>query len=124
MNPTNYDVLLRKMCNDTGLDYQRASDIINFYWGEVKQTLIDCEHDNVFIQAFGSMKAKPKIVREKINAYIDMIKYLPNNSIRNAGAINAIRQRKVVMEGMMKMIKAEAERKRLHFLTRYENENI
>ena len=76
MTPRKINTLFSSISSEVGLSVEAVSDILDFYWKEVRKELEEPEHITLRLEHFGTFEIRKKQVIYMIDKYKRIIKYM------------------------------------------------
>lgn len=76
LNPKKIAVLYKSVAEELGIPESDLTDIVSFYWSQVRKSMEGLDDPNIFVESFGTFNVKPKSLRAemyKCEKYIDSI---------------------------------------------------
>lgn len=76
MTPRKVNTLFSEISSDIGISEDIVSDVVDFYWKEVRRELEEPEHITVRLDCFGTFEIRKKQVVYMIDKYKRIIKHM------------------------------------------------
>jgi nucleoid DNA-binding protein len=76
LNPKKIAVLYKSVAEELGIPESDLTDIVSFYWSQVRKSMESLDDANIFAESFGTFHVKPKALRAemyKCEKYINSI---------------------------------------------------
>lgn len=121
MNPKKPKVLLENLYLDLDLDKNLVTDIIDFYWLNVRKSITQVTYPRIGIENLGSFELKIKSLENTINKYQNALDKTDTSNFRKYSKHVAIKNRLEILEKSKVIILEEKERKKQIKSDRYGN---
>jgi hypothetical protein len=76
LTPRKVNTLFSSIASEVKISEEAVSDIISFYWKEVRKELEEPEHITLRLEHFGTFEIRKKQVIYMIDKYKSLIKYM------------------------------------------------
>jgi len=121
LNPKKPKVLLENLYLDLDLDKNLVTDIIDFYWLNVRKSITQVTYPRIGIENLGSFELKIKSLENTINKYQNALDKTDTSNFRKYSKHVAIKNRLEILEKSKVIILEEKERKKQIKSDRYGN---
>lgn len=69
MNPKKFKNILEEIAKDIECDKQMMSDVMDFYWYNVRKSITTITYPRINIESLGAFRLKPKVLDKTIVKY-------------------------------------------------------
>lgn len=121
MNPKKPKALLESFYLDLDLDKNLVTDIIDFYWLNVRKSITQVTYPRIGIENLGSFELKIKSLQNTIDKYQNSLDKTDTSNFRKYSKYMAIKNRIEILENSKTIILEEKERKKQIKNNRYGN---
>lgn len=66
LNPKKIAILYKSVSEELGIPESDLTDIISFYWSQVRKSMENLNDPNIFVESFGTFHVKPKSLRAEM----------------------------------------------------------
>lgn len=112
MNPKKPKVLLENLYLDLDLDKNLVTDIIDFYWLNVRKSITQVTYPRIGIENLGSFELKIKSLQNTIDKYQNALDKTDVSNFRKYSKYISIKNRLEVLENSKILIEEEKQRKK------------
>ena len=111
MNPKKPKILLEDLHLDLDLDKNLVSDIIDFYWMNVRKAIGQITYPRINIENLGVLELKMKSLQNTIDKYQNALNKSDNSNFKKYSKYMAIKTRLEILEESKKVMLEEKNRK-------------
>lgn len=121
MNPKKPKTLLGDLYLELDVDKNLVSDIVDFYWLNVRKSITQISYPRIGIENLGSFELKIKSLQNTIDKYQNALNKTDTSNFRKYSKYMAIKNRLELLENSKASILEEKERKKQIKTNRYGN---
>ena len=121
MNPKKFKNILDEITQDIDCDKQLISDVMDFYWVNVRKSMLNVTYPRINIESFGSFKLKPKVLQKIITKYKVTMRGFKNPDFSKYPRYQNLKDRLEILERAANQLKGEVDRYKQLKLDRYGN---
>lgn len=121
MNPKKPKTLLGNLYLELDIDKNLVSDIVDFYWLNVRKSITQISYPRIGIENLGSFELKIKSLQNTIDKYQNALDKTDTSNFRKYSKYMAIKNRIEVLENSKSVILEEKQRKQQIKINRYGN---
>lgn len=121
MNPKTPEELIEEFCTLNNLDKTTVKDVLEFYFKEVKDTLVNLEHPEILVVNLGTFSVNKNKLIKRIKRVEFLINATPPNSYSNTAKHYKLSKELESLSAMYKKILEEENRKKLYKLKKWES---
>lgn len=121
MNPKKSKILLENLYLDLDLDKNLITDIIDFYWLNVRKSITQVTYPRIGIENLGSFELKIKSLQNTIDKYQNALNKTDTSNFRKYSKYMSIKNRLELLENSKAFMLEEKERKKQIKNNRYAN---
>jgi hypothetical protein len=119
LNPKKPKTLLGDLYLELDIDKNLVSDIVDFYWLNVRKSITQISYPRIGIENLGSFELKIKSLQNTIDKYQNALNKTDTSNFRKYSKYMAIKNRLEVLENSKVSILEEKERKKQIKTNRY-----
>lgn len=119
MNPKKPKTLLGNLHLELDVDKNLVSDIVDFYWLNVRKSITQISYPRIGIENLGSFELKIKSLQNTIDKYQNALNKTDTSNFRKYSKYMAIKNRLELLENSKTSILEEKERKKQIKTNRY-----
>jgi nucleoid DNA-binding protein len=112
LNPRKVNTLHPKLALELGVSGELISDVVSFYWKEIKKALEEPEHITICIEDFGTFEIRKKQIEYQIEKYKRQIKYMKPTTYTKHVLLNIAANKLSRFEKLLTMCVAQEEKKK------------
>jgi len=101
-----------KVATDQEVSEELVEDVVNFYWKEVKNQLIEPEHITLLLENFGTFEIRKKQIEVLIKEYKSLIKYAKPNTYNKHVLLNITIKKLATLEKVLIMCQEQEIKKK------------
>ena len=121
MNPKKHKNLLKNLHEDLGLDQDLVELAMDFYWSNVRKTIISVAYPRINIENLGIFEVKLKTLQKTIFKYENSLQKLANANFAEYPRYENMKKRLDILENTREVILTERQRKKQIKTDRYGN---
>ena len=121
MNPKKHKNLLKDLHEDLGLDQDLVTSAMDFYWSNVRKTIISVAYPRINIENLGIFEVKLKTLQKTIFKYENSLQKLANANFAEYPRYENMKKRLDILENTREVILTERQRKKQIKTDRYGN---
>ena len=121
MNPKKFKHILDEITQDIDCDKQLVSDVMDFYWANVRKSILNVAYPRINIESFGAFKLKPKVLQKTITKYKVTMRGFKNPDFSKYLRYQNLKDRLEILERAADQLKGEVDRYKQLKLDRYGN---
>jgi nucleoid DNA-binding protein len=121
LNPKKPKTLLGNLYLELDIDKNLVSDIVDFYWLNVRKSITQISYPRIGIENLGSFELKIKSLQNTIDKYQNALDKTDTSNFRKYSKYMAIKNRIEVLENSKSVILEEKQRKQQIKINRYGN---
>jgi len=121
LNPKKSKILLENLYLDLDLDKNLITDIIDFYWLNVRKSITQVTYPRIGIENLGSFELKIKSLQNTIDKYQNALNKTDTSNFRKYSKYMSIKNRLELLENSKAFMLEEKERKKQIKNNRYAN---
>jgi len=111
LNPKKPKILLDDLHLELDLDKNLVSDIIDFYWSNVRKSMGQITYPRINIENLGVLELKMKSLQNTIDKYQNALNKSDNSNFKKYSKYMAIKTRLELLEDSKKLMLEEKNRK-------------
>lgn len=119
MNPKKPKTLITDLYLELDIDKNLVSDIVDFYWLNVRKSITQISYPRIGIENLGSFELKVKSLQNTIDKYQNALNKTDTSNFRKYSKYMAIKNRLEILENSKASILEEKERKKQIKTNRY-----
>jgi len=121
LNPKKHKNLLKDLHEDLGLDQDLVASAMDFYWSNVRKTIISVAYPKINIENLGIFEVKLKTLQKTIFKYENSLQKLANANFAEYPRYENMKKRLDILENTREVILTERQRKKQIKTDRYGN---
>ena len=119
MNPKKFKNILEEIIKDIDCDKQLVSDVMDFYWTNVRKSIVTVAHPRINIESLGAFRVKSTILQKTITKYKVTMHGFKNPDFAKYPRYQSLKDRLEILEKAAVQLKSEIDRHRHLKTTRY-----
>ena len=123
MNPKKANDIFKTVIKDQSLDPNMVTDLMNFYWSEVRRAITDIPHPRININNLGVFEIRKIPLENTIKRYERFRNKIPVNEFKKYTLYSKISNRIATLERAYKLLNEGLEKKTKIKVLRYEQYN-
>ena len=122
MNPKKFKDIVLESSEELNLDKQLVSEVLDFYWLNVRKSIGSIAHPRINIDGLGIFRIKPTILEKVILKYNITMAGFKSPNFQAYPRYQALKERSETLQKAKEILKAEYDR--LQEIKKQKNENI
>jgi nucleoid DNA-binding protein len=112
LTPRKANTLYPKVASELRISEELVSDVVSFYWKEVKKTLENPDHIVLRIKDFGTFEIRKQQVEYQIEKYKRLVKYIKPTTYTKHILLDIAVKKLEMMEKLLVLCLAQEEKKK------------
>jgi hypothetical protein len=122
LNPKKFKDIVLESSEELNLDKQLVSEVLDFYWLNVRKSIGSIAHPRINIDGLGIFRIKPTILEKVILKYNITMAGFKSPNFQAYPRYQALKERSETLQKAKEILKAEYDR--LQEIKKQKNENI
>jgi len=123
LNPKKFKHILEEIAKEVDCDKQLMSDVMDFYWSNVRKSMLTIAYPRINIESLGMFKLKPRVLDKTILKYKISMAGFKNPDFSKYLRYQNLKDRLEILERAAEQLKAEKDRHTKIKTDRYGNIN-
>lgn len=121
MNPKKFKNILEEISQDVDCDKQLIGDVMDFYWSNVRKSILTVAYPRINIESLGMFRLKPKVLQKTILKYKISMAGFKNPDFSKYLRYQNLKDRLEILERAAQQLKVETDRYKQLKTNRYGN---
>ena len=112
MIPRKVNTLFSEIASELDVSEELVSDVIDFYWKELKKELDEPTCINLSLEGFGTFSIRKKQVEYMLKKYKGLVKYMKPKTYTKHVLLTIATKKLAVMENLLKLCEEQEQKKK------------